>query len=165
MVPRLRAALASAALAAAAGLAVAFAAEWYGGLVPCALCLVERWPYRAVVALGLAGLLLPRPIARICLLLLGLAALAGAIAAGVHVGVERGWWPSPLPECAAPKLGGGSLAQRLAAMPAQPSKACEDPTYLIPAIPLSMAMMNLLYSLLGATAVAWFLATSSKARP
>jgi disulfide bond formation protein DsbB len=62
--------------------------------------------------------------------------------------VEWGLWPSPLPECAAPRLGTGSIAERLAAMPAHPAKPCDDPTYLIPRLPVSMAEMNFLYALL-----------------
>ena len=32
-------------------------------------------------------------------------------------------------------------------MPARPAKPCEDATYLIPGLPISMAAMNLLYAL------------------
>jgi disulfide bond formation protein DsbB len=32
-------------------------------------------------------------------------------------------------------------------MPARPAKPCEDPTYLIPGLPISMAALNLLYAL------------------
>ncbi len=141
-----------------AGLAlfVALASEWWGGLVPCALCLVERWPYRVAIALGLLGLALPRRLARLMLAGVMLALLAGAGAATVHVGVEQGWWPSPLPECIAPTLYRGTMAERLAHMPAQPSKACEDPTYLIPHLPVSMAQMNLAFALALAAALATF---------
>ena len=75
----------------------------------------------------------------------------------MHIGVEQGWWPSPLPECAAPSFGGGSIAERLARMPLRPAKPCDDPTYLIPVLPVSMAAMNLLYAL----ALAAFLAISA----
>jgi disulfide bond formation protein DsbB len=144
---RLRLVLACAVLAAAAAFGIAYASEIYGGLVPCALCLVERWPYRIAIAIGIVGLVLPRPLARFALALLSLTMLGGAAIAGVHVGVEQGWWPSPLPECAAPRFSGGSIAQRLASMPAVPSKSCEEPTYLVPHLPLSMAMMDLLFAL------------------
>lgn len=141
-------------LAACAALAIAHGSETWAHLVPCALCLVERWPYRAAAVLGLAAAVLPAPYRRPALGLLALTVLAGAAAAAVHVGVEFAWWPSPLPECAAPKLGGGSIAERLAAMPAVPSRPCDDPTYLIPGLPVSMAAMNLIYALLFAAIVA-----------
>ena len=165
IVPRLRVALAVAVLLSGVALLVALGAEWWGGLVPCALCLVERWPYRAVVALGLAGLLLPRRLARLALAGVVLALLAGAAAAAVHVGVERSWWPSPLPQCQAPRYTGGSLSQRLARMPAHPSKACEDPTYLIPSVPVSMAQMNLAFALALAGGLATFAWRSRRSEP
>jgi len=143
----------AAALAAAAVLGAAIASERWGGLVPCALCLVERWPYRIAVILGLAAALLPPNASRAALALLALTVLAGAVVAAIHVGVEFHWWPSPLPECAAPTFGGGSIAERLARMPAVPAKPCDDPTYLIAGLPLSMAQMNLLFALLLTAAV------------
>lgn len=157
MVPRLRVALIAAVLAAAAALGVAFGAEW-SGLVPCALCLVERWPYRIAIALGLVGLVLPRAFARLAGWLIVLVILGGAAIAFVHVGVEQKYWPSPLPQCAAPHITpGASIAERLAAMPAHPSKACEDPTFLIPFVPVSFAAMNLIYALAFSGALAMFL--------
>lgn len=140
-----------AAIAAAVGLAVAIAAERWGGLVPCALCLVERWPYRVAIVLGLAAALLPAAWARVAVALLALSMCAGAVLGFVHVGVELHWWPSPLPECAAPVLSGGSVAERLAQMPDVPSKPCDAPTYLIPGVKLSMAAMNLIFAALLAT--------------
>ncbi len=137
-------------LAAAAALGVALGSEYWGGLVPCALCLLERWPYRVVIALGVLALVLPWRPGRAVLILTVAVFLAGAVLAGVHVGVEWGLWPSPLPECAAPHFVAGTIAQRLAAMPALPSKPCDAPTYLLPWLPMSMATMNLLYALAAA---------------
>ena len=132
--------------ASAAALAAAFASEWGLGLVPCALCLWERWPYRVAIALGLAALVWARG-RRAALAAMAIVMLAGAGLGAVHVGVEFGWWPSPLPECAAPNLGTGTAAERLARMPLFPAKPCDDPTYLIPGVPVSMAAANLLLSL------------------
>ena len=131
-----------AAVLAGAALAAALLSETYGGLVPCALCLLERWPYRAALVFGALSLASPR-IARPMVGLAAASLLTGAVLGGVHVGVEQGWWPSPLPECAAPQLGHGTIAQRLARMPATPSKPCDEPTFLVPGLPLSMAGMNL----------------------
>jgi disulfide bond formation protein DsbB len=135
------------ALAAAAALGVAYAAETWGGLVPCALCLLERWPYRIVVVLGLVAAIAPRGLVKPLLVAAIVCLLAGAAIAAVHVGVELQWWPSPLPECAAPHFPGGSIADRLAAMPSRPSKPCDEPTFLIPGVPLSIAALNLLFAL------------------
>ena len=48
------------------------------------------------------------------LVLVVLSMLASVALAFIHVGVEQHWWPSPLPECAAPRFVGGSIAERLA---------------------------------------------------
>ena len=136
-----------AAMVAGTGLAVALGSERVGGLVPCALCLLERWPYQTVIALGILAAVW-RAAARPLVLLAALAMLASVGLAALHVGVERGAWPSPLPECAAPTLGGGTVAERLARMPEHPAKPCDDPTYLVPGLPVSMAEMNGIVSLL-----------------
>jgi disulfide bond formation protein DsbB len=145
------------ALASGFALGLALASEYWGGLVPCALCLLERWPYRVAIAAALLAVVIPRRLARVSLLLVVLSMLAAAALAVVHVGVEQRYWPSPLPECTAPRLTGGSIAQRLVQMPARPAKPCEDATYLIPGLPMSMAAMNLLYALVFTIALAAFL--------
>jgi disulfide bond formation protein DsbB len=145
------------ALAAGLALGLALASERWGGLVPCALCLLERWPCRVAIVLALVAVVVPRGIARALLLLVLLSMLAAAALAVIHVGVEQHAWPSPLPECAAPSFSGGSIAERLAQMPARPAKPCEDATYLIPGLPVSMAAMNLLYALAFALGVGVFL--------
>ncbi len=137
------------ALAAAAALAVAHGSEIWGGLPPCELCLWQRWPYRLAAVLGVLAALAPSRFTRLLVMAMTVTILADAAAAMVHVGVEFGWWPSPLPACSAPKFSAaGSIADRFAAMPVRPSKACDEPTFLIPGIPLSMAAMNLLYALM-----------------
>ena len=141
-------------IAAAAALGAAVAMERWGGLAPCALCLLERWPYRIAVVLGVLALITPGWIARPLLILIALTVAADVVIAAVHVGVEFQWWPSPLPECAAPHFSGGSIADRLSSMPARPAKPCDDPTFLIPDLPLSIAAMNMLYAIGFATTVA-----------
>ena len=47
------------ALLAGAALGIALASEQWGGLVPCALCLWERWPYRVLIGLGVLAAVLP----------------------------------------------------------------------------------------------------------
>ena len=123
-------ALLIAALAAAAPL-FAIGSETWWGLAPCALCLWQRWPY-------------------------WVAALVTAAIGGLHVGVEQGWWPSPLPGCQAPTAaGGGTIDDMMRGLAAAPSKPCDAATYLIPGLPLSMAAMNLFYGLgLGVLALA-----------
>ena len=161
-IPRTRLALAFAALGAGAALAAAFGAETFLGVVPCALCLLERWPWRIALLFGLAGVFLPQRVARLALALAGLVVLGGAGIAVVHVGVEAKLWPSPLPECAAPHFAGGSIAERLASMPERPAKPCDEPTFLVPGLPVSTAALNLLVSLVFSAAAATFLVRSRR---
>jgi disulfide bond formation protein DsbB len=145
-VPATRTIALASAIAAGLALGIALVSEYWVGLAPCALCLWERWPYRVIVVLGLVAAVLPRGAARALLWLAVLAALADAALATVHVGVEQHLWPSPLPECAAPTFNGGSIADMLKAMPAQPAKPCDAPNFLIPGLPVSMTAMDLLYA-------------------
>ncbi|MBR0679604.1 disulfide bond formation protein B [Roseomonas eburnea] len=142
------------ALAAAAPL-FAMGSETWWGLAPCELCLWQRWPYWA--AAGLAGLavVLPGRARWALLALAGVGVFVSAAIGGFHVGVEQGWWPSPLPGCAAPTAGGaGSIDDMMRGLAATPTKPCDAATYLIPGLPLSMAALNLIYGLgLGALAL------------
>ncbi len=70
----------------------AYGFQHIGGLLPCKMCLWQRWPHAAAILIGLvlfAGG--PRALA-------WLGALAVAITGGIgafHAGVEWGWWPGP----------------------------------------------------------------------
>ncbi len=132
----------------AAGVGLAVWSEHALGLVPCPLCLWERWPYRVVVVFGLLAAVLPRRAARWALLAVLLLLLGEVAISFVHVGVEFGWWRSPLPSCNAPDLTGATGADDMfARLPVRPAKPCDEPAYLLPGQPLSMAAMNLLFAL------------------
>lgn len=80
-------------VAAAAALAIALGLEHLGGYAPCSLCILERWPWLATLAIGTMGLALrrPRPALAIAAVL-----LAGNAALSIyHVGVEAGWFELP----------------------------------------------------------------------
>ncbi|WP_458096064.1 disulfide bond formation protein B [Roseomonas sp. WA12] len=140
-------------LAAAAPLA-ALASETLLRMAPCALCLWQRWPYWVAVVLAVlaAGLR-----SRALLALAGVAVLVSGAIAGLHVGVEQGWWPSPLASCAAPSAGAAaSVDDLMRSLAPRPDKPCDAPAFLIPGLPVSMAAMNLAYALvLGGLALNW----------
>ena len=126
-------------------------AQHVAGMAPCALCLWERWPYRVLIILGVLFAVLSRAgrAMRVVLSALAILTLLAAIGlAGLHVGVEQGWWPSPLPECAAPHFSGGTFAQRLASMPLRPAKPCDAPNRLFAFLPVSMTTLDFCYAIL-----------------
>lgn len=126
---------------AAAALGLAYFAQFGLGLVPCELCLWERWPYRIVILLGVLALLAGRRGGRWLVALAGLVMLADVFIAGLHVGVEFGWWPSPLPEC-------NGMLTAGAALPLTPAVPCDRPVYLIHGLPISMAQMDFIGAIL-----------------
>ena len=144
------------ALASAAAPLFARASEGIWGIAPCELCTWQRVPYWVAAALALAAALLPRARRPLALLAV-LAVLASGVIAAFHIGVEQGWWPSPLAGCQAPRsTGGASVDDLMRSLAAAPSKPCDAPTYLVPGLPISMAGMNLLYALgLSALAAIW----------
>ncbi|MGG5811105.1 disulfide bond formation protein B [Falsiroseomonas sp. CW058] len=140
-------ALLVAALAAAAPL-IARGSEIWPGLAPCALCLWQRWPYWVAAGLAVAAAALPAPWQGRALRAAALAVLASGAIAVLHVGVEQGWWPSPLPSCqAAGATPGATVEDLMRSLAPRPDKPCDAPTYLIPGLPLSIPAMNLIYAL------------------
>ncbi|MDE1896828.1 MAG: disulfide bond formation protein B [Rhodospirillales bacterium] len=127
------------ALVAAFALGMAYFAQYGLHLVPCELCLLERWPYRITLVLGILALLFGGKPGRVFIFLAGIAMLGAIAVSFLHVGVEFTWWPSPLPEC-------NGILTPGAALPLTPAVPCDRPVYLIPGLPLSMAQMDFLGS-------------------
>ncbi|WP_249138872.1 disulfide bond formation protein B [Actibacterium sp. MT2.3-13A] len=70
----------------------AFGFQYLGGLAPCKLCLWQRWPHGAAIAIGALALVLRGPALPV------FGALAALTTAGIgtyHTGVERKWWAGP----------------------------------------------------------------------
>lgn len=126
--------------------------QYWGGLAPCPLCVLQRWPHGAAIvlaglALALAGRANPAP-------LLALAALAVAVSAGIaffHVGVEQAWWPG-LGSCAGGGMG-GSLDEMLAGASTAAAPTCDDVPWDL--FGVSLAGFNLIFSAGLALAGAW----------
>ena len=146
------------ALAAVLALAVAYTSQYAFGLEPCQLCLWQRYPYMAAAPLGvLAALTAPGTSARRALLALtGVAFLVGAGIAGLHVGVEQGWWEG-LPGCSAPAISKDmSVAELQRALEARAEVVpCDEPAWTLAGI--SMAGYNVMYALILTLVTAWLL--------
>ena len=125
------------------------------GYAPCKLCLWQRWPHGAAIALGGLVLILGP------LTLLGLAgALAALVTAGIgvyHTGVERGYWEGPS-SCTgdAGALSGLSGAELLAVDGPNTIVMCDEVAWAF--MGLSMASWNAIASLV--LALIWLYALS-----
>jgi disulfide bond formation protein DsbB len=84
----------------AALLGGAYISQYGFGLSPCQMCLWQRWPHMAAIALGLgAWMIRGRPQSWWLVLAAAIAiAISGAIGA-FHAGVEYDWWEG-LTDCA-----------------------------------------------------------------
>ena len=142
-------------LVSVAALAVALTAQYQGGLLPCALCMWQRWCYVGAIACGVGGLAGARN-ARVregMLFLAGLAFLCGLAVAGFHVGVEQGWWQGSQ-TCQGADF--SSLTTRDAIKDAilkAPVVACNDVPWAFHGI--SIAGFNAIFSLVFAAATFW----------
>jgi disulfide bond formation protein DsbB len=154
--PALTAALAITAIAAAT-LAGAWFFQLVLGLVPCPLCLEQRYAYYLAVPLGVLVALAaakdaPRGIVLAGLALLMLAALGNAVLGTYHAGVEWKFWQGPT-DCTGPigNLGSaGSLLERLDTVKVV---RCDEIQWTF--LGLSLAGYNVLISLLMAAIGAW----------
>ena len=124
---------------AAAALGFALVMQFFFDLTPCPLCIWQRWPYVAAIAIGLLGLGAGR---RTTLAWsLRLAALAFAVTAGIgvfHFGVEQHWWEG-LKECAAGPAAGSLDALRNQLL-GKPVARCDEIAWSF--LGLSMAGWN-----------------------
>lgn len=102
-------------VASVAVLGAALVSQYWGGLTPCELCLLERWPWWVAIAIAAASWLTGDRLApQIPAFLLAIVFLVGAGLGFYHVGVEQHWFAGPT-ACTA----GGAAATSVDALRAQ----------------------------------------------
>src|SRR5207302_7332917 len=83
-------------MASAVVLGTALLSEYWGGLAPCELCVMQRWPWAAAIVISLVVVLVgERAGLAWVALLLGLVFAIGVVFAFYHVGVEQHWFAGP----------------------------------------------------------------------
>ena len=116
------------------------------GYAPCAMCIWQRWPHGAAIAVGLLALMAPRGV---MLPLLGAAAALTTAGIGLfHTGVERDWWEGPA-SCTGTGAGLGGIsgdALLPGAGDAPRLVLCDQVSWEL--LGLSMASWNALFSLI-----------------
>ena len=74
----------------------ALVSQHWGGLAPCELCLLQRWPWGAAIVISfVATLVASRPALPWGALLLAVVFVVSSGLAFYHVGVEQHWFAGP----------------------------------------------------------------------
>jgi disulfide bond formation protein DsbB len=123
----------------------ALVAQYWGGLAPCELCLKERWPWAAAIAISSVATASGgrRGLPRVALLLAVVFAIGSALAV-YHVGVEWHWFPGPS-ACTASLGTADTIAALKAQLLQQAPVRCDQPAWELWGI--SLAGWNLVASL------------------
>lgn len=110
------------------------------GYAPCPMCIWQRYPHVAAIAIGVVAFFLPGR----SLPLLGAAAALTTGGIGVyHTGVERGWWEGPS-TCSSQPIGDLSPEQLLDQIMNAPLVRCDEVAWQLAG--LSMASWNAVLS-------------------
>ena len=132
-------------LASVAVLGTALLSQYWGGLQPCELCLLQRWPWWLAIALAaaawLAGDRLPPAVPAI---LLGIVFVASAGIAFYHVGVEQHWFAGPA-ACTAGSGNAATVDELRAQLLGKQAVLCDRPQWTL--FGVSLAGWNFLASL------------------
>ena len=132
--------------ASAAVLGTALLSQYWGGLAPCELCLLQRWPWTAAIVISMVAVLAGRqPGLSWLALVLGLVFAAGVVFAFYHVGVEQHWYPGPS-ACTASGNRAATVEELRQQLLNQQPVLCDQPAFSL--FGVSMAGWNLLASLI-----------------
>lgn len=131
----------------AALLAGAYISQFGFGLHPCEMCLWQRWPHFAAIALAVVAFI--KPPGRVWSLLAAIAIAISGLIGGFHAGVEYGWWQG-VTACVANPIGGEGVDPMEAIMNA-PLIRCDVAPWTLWGI--SLAGWNFLFSLAGALSI------------
>jgi len=153
------------ALIAAATLAGAWFFQLALEILPCPLCLEQRYAYYFAVPFGVlvafaAAKGAPRPLLLVGLAILALAALGNAGLGAYHSGVEWGFWQGPT-DCSGPIVDFGNAGSLLDRLDKVKVIRCDEVQWRF--LGISLAGYNVLISLLMAAIAAWGFARTAKA--
>jgi len=151
-------------VASAVVLGGALVSQYWGGLAPCELCLLQRWPWAAAVVISFVATMVgSRPaLPWVALLLVVVFIVSGGLAF-YHVGVEQRWFAGPT-ACSGAATAADTLEALKAQILHQQPVRCDAPAWSLAGI--SLAGWNLLASLImtGCCLAAFLQSRSSPAR-
>jgi len=133
-------------VASAVVLGGALFSQYWGGLAPCELCLLQRWPWAAAIAISLIAIVTGHRAALpwVALLLAAVFAVSSALAF-YHVGVEKHWFAGPT-ACTGAATAADTLEELKKRILGQMPVRCDEPAWMLWGV--SLAGWNLLASLL-----------------
>jgi len=127
-------------------LGAALFSQYWGGLRPCELCLLQRWPWGVAIVISLIATMVgSRPSLPWATLALAAVFAAGSALALYHVGVEQRWFAGPS-ACTAPGAAADTVEQLKAQLLHQQPVRCDEPAWTLWGV--SLAGWNLLASLI-----------------
>ena len=116
--------------------------QYVGGLIPCNLCLWQRWPHIIIILLTVISLFARIP--RLVLTAIAITAATSAILAAYHAGVEWQLWAGP-GGCTTSLTNSGDLTSLTDSLLSTPVVRCDEVAWSF--LGLSMAGWNSLFSL------------------
>jgi disulfide bond formation protein DsbB len=128
-------------------MAGALGSQYIGGLLPCEMCIWQRWPH--YTAIGLAGLGFIVPQQRGLIWLAALAILISGVTGIFHAGVEYKWWEG-LTRCSQLPGSGGS-GDIIADIMKTPLVRCDEAQWRL--FGISLAGYNAIISISGAVLI------------
>jgi disulfide bond formation protein DsbB len=133
----------------------ALISQYWGGLAPCELCVLQRWPWVVSIVVSAIGIRVSSRLALswVALTLAAVFAVSGALAF-YHVGVERHWFAGPS-TCTGAATAADTVEALKARILGQVPVRCDEPAWSLWGI--SLAGWNLLASLvIGGSCLAAF---------
>ena len=123
----------------------ALLSQYAGGLAPCELCLLQRWPWGVAIVISLIATIVGgRPALPWIVLVLAAVFAGGSAIAFYHVGVERHWFAGPS-ACTGAATAADTVEALKARILGQMPARCDEPAWSLWGI--SLAGWNLLASL------------------
>ena len=120
----------------------AFAFEYLGGLIPCTMCIWQRWPHAIIIVAALIGLRGITPAT-----MMGLIAITAAVSIGLggyHAGVEWHLWQGP-GGCTASLETNMAVTDLVDQLLATPVVRCDEVAWSF--LGISMAGWNVIFSM------------------
>ena len=131
-------------VASVAVLGGAVLSQYWGGLTPCELCLLERAPWWTAIGIAVTTLLFTRQLALpLAAILLAVVFLASTALGFYHVGVEQHWFAGPT-ACTASGAGATSVDALRAQLVGKQPVMCDEVQWSL--FRISMAGWNMIVS-------------------